>query len=1002
MQELAVAPAGKLWLGRLAPEVVVQQSRLGERGERLEPCETGLRLRLSEFDGRTVRCTGRFVVWHEIDSNGDADSPKWRKSGPIEVTADLPTPRSTGTIESAGRDDFAAALGAVGADGLICEFHSELETGKDGHELVVTLVNLSPEELPRWDTNVYEASLVVDAGEMLPFTLDNLPDSFRYDRRVSAYGVNGSAEQVDETTFCTTDVAVCDQPRPTYWDDDLGPHPDITFTNLAADPIPALRDLVTACERWGAEHWAPAVLTRRGDEEDWDDGMRGEACAEAAKSYEELARLQRGLSLLEDNESLCRSFQLANEAFARSPLVSHARWRPFQLGFLLANIASLLDDTPNGDRGIVDTLWFATGGGKTETYLLYVLTAAFFDRLRGKREGVTSWGRFPLRMLSLQQTQRFADVLAAAELTRRDEEIPGREFSLGFLVGSAGTPNRIRRGTDQRTGDPDPNDPHMPERYKVLLRCPFCGNDDLQMRFDQERWALDHVCTDQNCPQEGVQLPFRIVDEEIYRSLPTVVLGTIDKAASVSMQAAMRGLYGTPSGRCSVRRHGFTYAPRSASPGGCLFPGCRADSAPLAQEAHLYAPTIRMQDELHLLRDSLGAVDSHYEALLDTLQGHYGSAPKIIASSATLAGHHEQVAALYQREGRTFPRPGPKAGRSFWSQDTEALARRFAGLAPRGVTLEYATDQLTESLQRVIRRAVDDPAAVAADIGIDVAALPDLVLNYGVDVVYGSNLKDVEAVARSFDSQIQLDRPVNAATLTGRTPLDEVRTALARLVDPEQDFYERIHLVAASSMLSHGVDVNRLNVLVMLGLPLATAEFIQTTSRVGRSHPGLVIVLHKIGRERDAAVYRTFPSFVAHADRLIDPVPITAKSRRVLELTFAGLVQARLYGIHEPAALATGLSQLTTPATVKRAFARLPVHESRELEALIDMLGFDGPLDENLRNDIASYLREFYRALNDPASNATWVSDLFPTGAPMRSLRDVEEQAPVISRGSRP
>jgi len=463
----------------------------------------------------------------------------------------------------------------------------------------------------------------------------------------------------------------------------------------------------------------------------------------------------------------------------------------------------------------------------------------------------------------------------------------------------------------------------------------------------------------------------------------------------------MRCLYGSPSGRCSVPKHGFTYAPRSASPGGCLFPGCRADSAPLAQDIHLYAPTIRMQDELHLLRDSLGAVDSHYEALLDALQDHYDSTPKIIASSATLAGHDEQIAALYQREGRTFPHPGPRAGRSFWLQDTQALARRFAGLAPRGVTLEYATDQLTESLQRVIRRAVDDPAAVAADIGINVAALPDLVFNYGVDVVYGSNLKDVEAVARSFDSQIQLDRPVNAATLTGRTPLDEVRTTLARLVDPEPDFYERIHLVAASSMLSHGVDVNRLNVLVMLGLPLATAEFIQTTSRVGRSHPGLVVVLHKIGRERDAAVYRTFPSFVAHADRLIDPVPVTARSRRVLELTFAGLVQARLYGIHEPAALANGLSQLTTPATVKRAFTRLPVHEASELAALIEMLGFDGPLDENLRRDMASYLREFYRALNDPASAATWVSELFPTGAPMLSLRDVEKQAPVISRGSR-
>ena len=329
------------------------------------------------------------------------------------------------------------------------------------------------------------------------------------------------------------------------------------------------------------------------------------------------------------------------------------------------------------------------------------------------------------------------------------------------------------------------------------------------------------------------------------------------------------------------------------------------------------------------------------------------------------------------------------------------LARRFAGLAPRGVTLEYATDQLTESLQRVTRRAVDDPGGVATAIGIDLSSVPQLVSDYGVDVVYGSNLKDVEAVARSFDTQIQLERPVNAATWTGRTPLDEVRTTLARLVEPEPDFYDRVHLVAASSMLSHGVDINRLNVIVMLGLPLSTAEFIQTTSRVGRMNPGLVIVLHKIGRERDAAAYRTFPSFVAHADRLIDPVPITAKSRRVLELTFAGLVQARLYGLHEPAAIAAGLKQLTKPAPVRKAYGRLPVLESSELDALIEMLDFDGPLDENLRYDLTRYLREFYRALNDPASAAKWASELFPTGKPMKPLRDVEQQAPVFSRGGR-
>ncbi len=999
MDTLPVAPKGRLWLGRLAPEVVVQNSRLGERSERLEPCEVGVRLRPSEVEGRAVHCSASLVVWSEFDGGDAPDAPKWRKSEPIRVEADLPTPTAIGSITTAGRDDFAGAFAGLGAAGMECEFHAELEIGKDGPELVVTLVNLSPEELNGWDTNVYEARLEVEAGSTLAFTLDNLPDSFRYDRTVPAYGVNGGVEQVDATTFRTTDVAIHDQPRPTYWDEEAGELPDLTFATLATDPLPPLRELLEACVRWGAAHWAPDVLARRAAQEGWGDEMRAEAEREAGKFFEELDRLRSGLALLETNTSLRRSFVLANRAFHESPLVNHTDWRPFQLGFLLANAVSIADGEPGGSRSVVDTLWFATGGGKTETYLLYVLTAAFYDRLRGKREGITSWGRFPLRMLSLQQTQRFADVLAAAELVRQAEQIHGREFSLGFFVGAGGTPNKIKK--DARAGEPSPTDPDMPARYRVLLRCPFCGSTDLQMRFDTRRWTLDHVCRDSGCSWGGKPLPFRIVDDEIYRSLPTVVLGTLDKAASIAMQAAMRGFYGPPSGRCPTQGHGFTYAPRSGSPGGCLFPGCTATPVALPQDGSLYAPTVRMQDELHLLRDSLGAVDSHYEALLDALQAHYGSVPKIIASSATLAGHDEQVEALYRRDGRTFPRPGPEAGRSFWSRSTDVLARRFAGLAPRGVTLEYATDQLTESLQRVTRRAVDDPTGVAATLGINVAKIPDLVLQYGVDVVYGSTLKDVEAVARSFDTQIQLDRPVNAATLTGRTPLDEVRQTLARLVEPEADFYERIHLVAASSMLSHGVDMNRLNVMVMLGLPLATAEFIQTTSRVGRTHPGLVIVLHKIGRERDAAVYRTFPSFVAHADRLIDPVPITAKSRRVLELTFAGLVQARLYGIHEPDAIAAGLKQLTKPAPVRRAYGRLPVREEDELQAMIDMLEFEGPLDENLRRDLAGYLREFYRALNDPASSAEWVSDLFPTGEPMKSLRDVEEQAPVFSRGGR-
>ena len=535
-------------------------------------------------------------------------------------------------------------------------------------------------------------------------------------------------------------------------------------------------------------------------------------------------------------------------------------------------------------------------------------------------------------------------------------------------------------------------------RYQILIHCPFCAGPQPEVRFDETKWALEHYCTNPGCPSERQPLPFHIVDDEIYRWLPTVVLGTLDKAANISRQAAMRGFYGPPSGRCPVPGHGFTYAARSASPHGCLYPGCDQQPLDLPQAPALFGPTIRMQDELHLLRDSLGSIDSHYEALLDDLQKHWGSSPKLVASSATLAGHSEQALALYRREGRMFPVPGPEATRSFWTQESGDLARRYVGLSPQGVTLEYANDQLTTTFQRAMRRALNEPTQVAAEAGVPAHAIEDLVSIYGIGVVYGSTLKDVEAAARSFEAQIPLEN-LNSETLTGRTPLDDVRTIIQRVKNPEAAFTNRIHLIAASSMLSHGVDLDRLNVMVMLGLPLATAEFIQTTARVGRTHPGLVFVMHKIGRERDAAVFKTFPSFIQHMDRLVDPVPITSKSRRVLELTFPGLEMGRIHGIHEPAALDKTLRQLTTVPNLRRAFTQLQINESDELQAVTRVLGLEGALDSNLRQDLERYFREFYRALNDPVGSAQWPSELFSGDGPMSSLRDVEKPIPVYSRG---
>lgn len=533
----------------------------------------------------------------------------------------------------------------------------------------------------------------------------------------------------------------------------------------------------------------------------------------------------------------------------------------------------------------------------------------------------------------------------------------------------------------------------MPERYRTLDYCPFCRADSIKMVFDRRHWRLAHCCANGECTWGRRPLPVYIVDEEVYRFLPTVVVGTLDKAASISLQASMRGLVGAPLGKCPQPGHGYTYMPRSARPKGCLVPGCQKSPESLTMSPERYGPTFRLQDELHLLRDSLGAVDSHYEALYDDLQQTLcGRKPKILASSATLTGYEKQVDVLYRRKARVFPVPPPRSGGGFWTSDSEKLMRKFLAVAPRGVTIEYTVDRLLTELQRAIRDLVADPMKICAEVDIDPKYADDLISNYGTNVVYGNTLRDLEAVVRSLETQVQVEGEINTASLTGKTDFHDVRTTLNRLQSPEADFQQRLHIVSASSMMSHGVDVDRLNIMVMLGLPLSAAEFIQATARVGRRYPSLVFVIHKIGRERDAGVFRAFPEFIRQGDRFVDPIPITKRSRRVLEKTIAGLELARIRVLHET----LGSPPLTTVKALRDYAKSGKLDLGLELKSIIGMLKLEDELDEVLVKDIQGWFERFENNIESPPPDAKFVSDLSPTGDPMLSLRDVEKQVPVV------
>ena len=184
-------------------------------------------------------------------------------------------------------------------------------------------------------------------------------------------------------------------------------------------------------------------------------------------------RIEEAIGILVDDEDARLAFCFANRAIAIQSLWARKRvlqWRPFQLAFILLNIAALADQN-HPDRNICDLLWFATGGGKTEAYLgLAVFTMA----LRRRRaltaghlhmgSGTSVLSRYTLRLLTIQQYRRALGVITAAEVLRvqgldspsgpvgwRPREYTGDEtflwggtrFSAGLWVGGSVTPNGL-------------------------------------------------------------------------------------------------------------------------------------------------------------------------------------------------------------------------------------------------------------------------------------------------------------------------------------------------------------------------------------------------------------------------------------------------------------------------------------------------------------------------------------------------------------------------------
>ncbi|WJJ09975.1 DISARM system helicase DrmA [Prescottella equi] len=638
-----------------------------------------------------------------------------------------------------------------------------------------------------------------------------------------------------------------------------------------------------------------------------------------------------------------------------------ASWRPFQLAFILMQLGALTDPAAQlrsaDHHARVELLFFPTGGGKTEAYLGLAAYTFAIRRRQGVvesadgrldgRDGVAVLMRYTLRLLTAQQFQRATALMCAAELARlEDEKTWGVEpFRIGLWVGTDVSPKRFEEADEQLTKAHE----YGSHRLTVLQiqRCPWCGTPitAAQVKADATMRRVYVYCGDElaRCPfakggnaSEG--LPVLTVDEEIYRLTPAFVIATVDKFARLAREGEAAALFGYVSRRCG--RHGYVHPDYTKCDITTSHPASKTGhpAATVRTVDRLRPPDLIIQDELHLITGALGTAVGLFEVAVETLcswetKGGKPVKPLIVASTATVRNAQEQVRGLYGRQVEIFPPQVLDVADTYFSRevpiDRENPGRRYVGVSAQGVRLSSAEIRVSEVLLSSGQLLFDQTGA----------ADPYMTL-----VGYFNATRELAGMARYMadDVQNRVKRPrkgsgfparlgtsfglLHLGELTSRIASAEIGRTLDRLgleFDPEYDTTEAFRarlakqdkgkkvpsrteppfdVVLATSMLQVGVDVQRLGLMLVVGQPKNTAEYIQASSRVGRDpsdRPGLVVSLGNWARPRDLAHFEQFrhyhETFYAQVEALsVTPYSPTSLARGIdgLLVSVARVIQA--------------------------------------------------------------------------------------------------------------
>jgi len=630
--------------------------------------------------------------------------------------------------------------------------------------------------------------------------------------------------------------------------------------------------------------------------------------------------MKEGVQLLNKNEKVNRAFKLMNRAMllqqlnysietrnwiieknapvtkvkdAVIPAINDSStwkqglgaWRPFQLAFILMNLNSMFD-AQHQDREMVDLIWFPTGGGKTEAYLGLSAFTIFLKRLRDKNDsGTTVLMRYTLRLLTAQQFQRAASLICACDKIRKEneEELGTPRITIGLWVGSDSTPNKrdaakkafqlMEQGREE-------------ENPFIVLKCPWCGS---QMGYLKEARAnkvkgykrvpingkqtIVFQCDNKACDFSTLdnRLPLMVIDEDIYDYPPTLLIGTVDKFAMLTWRPEAKTLFG------------FRGKERPCSP-----------------------PELIIQDELHLISGPLGSMVGLYETMIEELCTVNNIKPKIIASSATISRAKEQINSLYGRGTNNvniFPAQCLSAGDSFFAYEDNASTGRiytgiFASALPSHATAQVRVlSALLQSVKSipVADEKERDPYWTALTYFNSIRELGHAATLIRADIREYMNSIWIRKAIKG-DERRFINRDIELTSRINSNDIPEYLEQLLKSWTGDKSEYP-VDVCLATNMISVGVDIPRLGLMTVIGQPKTTSEYIQATSRVGRSKkgPGIIFTIYNCSKPRDRSHFEHFQEYHSKIYSKVEPTSVTPFSaparERALHAILVGLIR---------------------------------------------------------------------------------------------------------------